>query len=205
MESSKIEGKMKTKQIFEAYNRQENSAVDPLRYCPRCSARGDVISSGRHNRLRCPRCGFVLYQNPSPGVVVLIVDDDMILLGKRDKKVFMGEKWGLPGGFIELDEDFLSAAHREIMEETGLSIKIISIISVVSNFLSPGLHTLVIVLLAEKISGTLRPGNDMVRLEWFPLSGPFPAMAFEADEHIINRYYKTKMPGTPVDPQFASL
>jgi 8-oxo-dGTP diphosphatase len=205
MESSKIEGKMKTKQIFQAYNRQENRAVDPLRYCPRCGARGDVISSGGHNSLRCPRCGFVLYQNPSPGVVVLIVDHDMILLGKRDKKVFMGEKWGLPGGFIELDEDFLSAAHREVMEETGLSIKIISIISVVSNFLSPGLHTLVIVLLAEKISGTLRPGNDMVRLKWFPLSGPFPAMAFEADEHIINRYYKTKIAGTPVDPQFASL
>ena len=135
----------------------------------------------------------------------MIVDDDRVLLGERAKNVFLGGKWSLPGGFIELEEDFLSAAHREIAEETGLSIKIISIVSVVSNFLSPELHTMVIVLLAEKIGGIQRPGDDMVKLEWFPLSGPFPAMAFEADKHIIDRYHKTKMAGIPVDTRFASL
>jgi 8-oxo-dGTP diphosphatase len=129
----------------------------------------------------------------------------MILLGKRDNKAFMGGKWGLPGGFIEFDEDFLSAAHREIMEETGLSIKIISIISVVSNFFSPDLHTVVIVLLAQKMNDILRPGDDMVKLEWFPISGPFPSMAFEADTHIINRYYTTKISRISVDHRFASL
>ena len=196
---------MKTKQIFEVYNRLKNRAIDMDKYCPRCGAICDLISSDRHSRVRCSRCGFILYKNPYPGVVVLIVDHDMILLGKRAKKVFMGEKWSLPGGFIEFDENFLSAAHREIMEETGLSIKIISIISVVSNFLSPELHTLVIVLLAKKISGMLKPGDDMEKLEWFPLSGPFPDMAFEADKHIIDRYYKTKIAGTPIDPRFASL
>ena len=196
---------MKTKQIFEAYNRQGERAIDTLRFCPRCGARCDLVSSGTQSRLRCPRCGFILYQNPSPGVVALIVDDDMVLIGKRAKDVFQGGKWSLPGGFIELDEDFLSAAHREIMEETALSIKIVSIASVVSNFLSPELHTIVIVLVAEKTGGTLRPGDDMVRLEWFPLSGPFPAMAFEADKHIIDRYHKTKIAGIPVDHRFASL
>jgi len=117
----------------------------------------------------------------------------------------MGGKWSLPGGFIEFDEDFLSAAHREIIEETGLSIKIISIISVVSNFFSPDLHTLVIVLLAQKMSGILQPGDDIVKLEWFPFSGPFPSMAFEADTHIINRYYTTKISGISVDHRFSLL
>jgi len=196
---------MKTKQIFKTYNRKGNRTIAKLRYCPRCGARCIPTSSVRHRQLQCSRCGFSLYQNPSPGVVVLIIDNDMILLGERDTKVFMGGKWSLPGGFIEFDEDFLSSAHREIMEETGLSIKIISIISVVSNFFSPDLHTLVIVLLAQKMSGILRPGDDMVKLEWFQLSGPFPSMAFEADEHIINRYYTTKIAGTSVDPRFASL
>ena len=194
---------MKTKQIFETYNREKNRIITKFSYCPRCGARCISTSSVIHSKVRCPRCGFILYQNPSPGVVVLIIDNDMILLGERDNKVFMGGKWSLPGGFIEFDEDFLSAAHRETMEETGLSIKIISIISVVSNFFSPDLHTLVIVLLANKMNGTLRPGDDMVKLEWFPLSGPFPSMAFEADNHIINRYYTTKIPGTSVDPRFA--
>ena len=196
---------MKTKQIFETYNRKQNRTIAKLRYCPRCGAQCISPSSVRQRQLQCPSCGFILYQNPSPGVVVLIIDNDMVLLGKRDNKVFMGGKWSLPGGFIEFDEDFLSAAHREIMEETGLSIKIISIISVVSNFFLPDLHTLVIVLLAQKKNGLLQPGDDMVTLEWFPLSGPFPPMAFEADAHIINRHYTTTIAGTSVDPRFASL
>jgi len=196
---------MKTKQIFETYNKGEKGIITKLRYCPRCGTRCSSTSSVTHGKVKCSRCGFSLYQNPSPGVVVLIVDNDMILLGERENRVFMGGKWSLPGGFIEFDEDFLSSAHRETMEETGLSIKIISIISVVSNFFSPDLHTLVIVLLAQKMSGTLRPGDDMVKLEWFPISGPFPSMAFEADTHIINRYYTTKITGISVDPRFTSL
>ena len=183
---------MKTKQIFETYKRKQNRAIPKLEYCPRCGARSVPTASANQRRLRCAKCGFSLYQNPSPGVVVLIVDNDMILLGKRDNKVFMGGKWSLPGGFIEFDEDFLSSAHREITEETGLSIKILSIISVVSKFFSPDLHTLVIVLLAKQIGGTSQPGDDMVKLDWFPLSGPFPPMAFEADTHIINRYFSKK-------------
>jgi hypothetical protein len=79
-----------------------------------------------------------------------------------------------------------------------------SIISVVSNFLSPNLHTLAIILLARVISGEPRAGDDLQALEWFPLSGPLPEMAFEADAHIIERYGKTKLSGAPVDPDFTS-
>jgi 8-oxo-dGTP diphosphatase len=196
---------MKMKQIFETYNRKQNPTIPKLEYCPRCGTRCISTPSFRHRQLQCEKCGFSLYQNPSPGVVVLIIDNDMILLGERDNKVFMGGKWSLPGGFIEFDEDFLTSAHREILEETGLSIKIISIISVVSNFFSPDLHTLVIVLLAQKMSGSLQSGDDMVKLEWFPISGPFPSMAFEADTHIIERYSKTKMSGISVDHRFTVL
>ena len=111
----------------------------------------------------------------------------------------------MPGGFIEFDEDFLSAAHREIMEETGLSVEIQSILSVISNFLKPDLHTLVIVLLARIIGGDLSPGDDIVKLEWFPLSGPLPDMAFRADKHVIEGYRETRMAGAPIDPRFATF
>jgi 8-oxo-dGTP diphosphatase len=194
---------MKAKQVFETYQR-EHMWVDRPRYCPYCGSPCHQVLSGTFSRFRCSSCGSPIYRNPSPGVVALIVEDEMLLLGKRAPDIFRGGKWSLPGGFIEFEEDFLSAAHREIEEETGLTVNVISILSVVSNFFSPELHTLVIVLLAENVGGTLRPGDDLVALKWFPLAGPFPDFAFDADEHIIHRYHATQIPGAPVDPDLAS-
>jgi ADP-ribose pyrophosphatase YjhB (NUDIX family) len=145
-------------------------------------------------------------RNPYPGVVVLIEEKGRVLLARRGPGRWMAGRWCLPGGFIEFGEDFLSAGHREVSEETGLSIRMESLLSVVSNFLAPRLHTLVIVLLAHPSSGNqaARPGDDADALDWFPLGGPFPAMAFEADAHILARYGATRFAGAPVDPRFAA-
>jgi ADP-ribose pyrophosphatase YjhB (NUDIX family) len=144
----------------------------------------------------------VQFRNPVPGVVVLIEKEETVLLGKR-RGGFGAGKWGLPQGYIEFGEDFLTAAIREVKEETGLDVEIRSIINVVSNLLSPGLHTLAIVLAAGVAGGELRAGDDLETLEWVPLSGPLPEMAFEADEWIIGRYQMKLEEGLPVDPDFA--
>jgi 8-oxo-dGTP diphosphatase len=196
---------MEARQVFNNYQRPPQRPIDRYRYCPRCGAKYRQGASGSRNSRQCPRCGYALYQNPSPGVVSVIIEHEKVLLGKRARDVYKGGKWSLPGGFIEFDEDFLSAAHREIMEETGLAVEIRSILSVISNFLEPDLHTLVIVLLAKRVSGDLSPGDDMVELAWFPLSGPFPDMAFSADRHVIDGYRETRMTGAQIDPRFAIL
>jgi ADP-ribose pyrophosphatase YjhB (NUDIX family) len=131
--------------------------------------------------------------------VVLIEQDGQVLLGRRSGSYAAG-KWGLPQGFIEFDEDFLTAAIREVKEETGLDVEIRSILSVVSNFLSPRLHTLAVVLLAHVTGGQVHAADDLEDVAWFPLAGPLPEMAFEADAHICERYYRTQLSGAPVDP-----
>lgn len=53
-------------------------------------------------------------------VEVFIVHKNKILLRKHDKY----KKWLSVGGHIELDEDPIQAAHREVKEEVGLDIEI---------------------------------------------------------------------------------
>jgi 8-oxo-dGTP diphosphatase len=193
---------MRAKQVFSTYNRQEDGDLGQFVHCPTCGTQLVLIEKGGKQRPACPNCGFVEFRNPYPGAVVVVERDGQVLLGKRSGSYGAGQ-WGLPQGFIEFDEDFLTGAIREVREETGLDVEIRSILSVVSNFLSPRLHTLAIVLLAGVVGGELRAGDDLEAVEWFPLSGPLPEMAFEADAHICERYYGTHLEGAPVDPGYA--
>ncbi|BBB89592.1 MAG TPA: NUDIX hydrolase [Methylomusa anaerophila] len=193
---------MRNKQVFVSYKLESNETSD-FKYCPSCGAECAETEEGGRRRSACLKCGFIHYKNPAPAVSVLIVKEDQVLLGKRAEGAFQAGMWCLPCGFIEFDEDFLTAARREVREETGLTVKIQSILSVMSNYLAVNLHTLVVVLLARAIDGELRPGDDVAAVEWFPLAGPLPEMAFEADAHIIERYRQTRTNGAPVDADFA--
>jgi len=194
---------MQIKQVFSAYDEKEVTPLGQFKYCPLCGTQLSLKEKGGKQRPACPNCGFVQFQNPTPGVVVVIEKDKHVLLGKRSGGFGKG-KWGLPQGYIEFDEDFLTATIREVKEETGLDVEIRSIINVVSNRLSPRLHTLAIVLLAGVKTGELCACDDLETLEWFPLSGPLPEMAFEADDFIIRGGQMTNLEeGLPVDPDFA--
>lgn len=193
---------MRTRQVFTAYDREQSAAESPFRYCPSCGAPLAAPGPAAQHRI-CAACGRVQYRNPAPGVVILIPDGERVLLGRRAGTSYAPGRWCLPGGFIEYDEDFLTAAVREVREETGFEVEIASILSVMSNFLRDGLHTLVVVLEAGIVGGGPLPGDDITELGWFPLDGPFPEMAFEADRHIILRYRKTGLTGVPVDPGYA--
>ncbi len=145
---------MQAKQVFSTDSGQEDSKIGQFKYCPFCGTELALKEKGGRQRPACPNCGFVQFRNPTPGVVVVIAREGTALLGKR-RGGFGAGKWGLPQGYIEFDEDFLTAAVREVKEETGLDVEIRSILNVVSNLLSPTLHTLAIVLLARVIGGEL--------------------------------------------------
>jgi 8-oxo-dGTP diphosphatase len=193
---------MQAKQVFYTDNSKEVDDPGQFKHCPSCGTQLIPKEKGGKQRPACPNCRFVQFRNPFPGVVVLIEKEGQVLLGRRSGN-YGAKKWGLPQGFIEFDEDFMTAAIREVKEETGLDVEIRSLLSVVSNFLSPRLHTLVIVLLARVVGGELCAADDLDALAWFPLSGPWPEMAFEADKHICERYYRTQLAGAPVDPGYA--
>lgn len=63
--------------------------------------------------------------------VVVYNEDDEILLIQEAKKSCAG-KWYLPAGRVEQGETLIDAAMREVLEETGLHIKITTLLAVES-------------------------------------------------------------------------
>ena len=189
---------MKFQQVFATYAYQNNDGLAEIQYCSRCGNPYEMREVSGKMRPVCPRCGFIFYKNPSPGVSVLIAEAERVLLCKRGPENFESGKWCLPCGFMEFNEDYLMAARREVKEETGLDVKLQNIINVASNVLSREVHSLVIALEATITGGRLCPGDDIEEVEWFRLSEPLPEMAFEADVMIIEQYRTKNLNGIPV-------
>lgn len=56
--------------------------------------------------------------------VVVVNRDDELLLQLRDGNTHIDpHRWCLPGGHVEPGEDAEAAAHRELLEETGLKVE----------------------------------------------------------------------------------
>jgi len=185
------------RQVFAAYDRAA-TAGHPAWFCPRCGAELALDPTG--NRGECTRCEHVAYRSASPAVSIFVTDGERIVLCRRTPHAFRGGTWCLPCGFVDYDEDFLTAARREAREETGLDVVVRSIVSVVSNFHLQDLHTLVVVLECDAIGGELRAGDDVDDVMWLAPGDPFPPLAFEADEHVIRRWFVTGITGAPVEP-----
>ena len=138
--------------------------------------------------------------NPLPGITIIIRSHDVkVLIGKRSEDVRYGNKWCLPGGYIEYEESFIETAHREVLEETGLTLCITGIVNVVSNHLDDFHHTLVIVLIGDVAGGHQEPGDDLSALRWIDHKLHERILyAFEADKRIIDCYFAGNMKILPV-------
>jgi 8-oxo-dGTP diphosphatase len=98
----------------------------------------------------------------------LIVKNGKILIIKRSSKedVFANE-WDFPGGRLKFGENPIDGLKREVLEETGLKIKIIKPISVWTFFKNNGKTQVIgITFLAKVISGKIRLGKEHTDFKW---------------------------------------
>jgi 8-oxo-dGTP diphosphatase len=191
---------VRVRQVFEHYRRQDPPAGE-FKLCPFCGAPLLRVESGHKPRPTCPSCGFVQHRNPAPTVSVLVVDGERVLLGKRGGEPGKGT-WSLPSGYVEYEDDFVTTAIREAKEETGLDVKVESVINVVSSFVTPRYHFLGVYVVARVVRGALVAGDDLEAVEWFPLRGPLPEIGFEEDVSILE-LYAGGFEGIPVDADYA--
>ena len=110
-----------------------------------------------------------------------------VLLVQRKNEPFK-DHWALPGGFVDEGEDLESAAKRELLEETGVSVKSMEQIQA---FGDPGRdprgHTISIAFLSQiYLEAELNPSDDAKDARWFDVHKLLAMdLAFDHDE-IIN-------------------
>jgi ADP-ribose pyrophosphatase YjhB (NUDIX family) len=109
-------------------------------------------------------------QQPIVAAGVVIIEDGRIVLIQRDKEPSLG-RWTFPGGAVELGEGVREAARREALEETGLSVEIGDVISVIDNVVRDDLgriryHYVILDFLARPTGGCLAPGADVKDACW---------------------------------------
>jgi len=97
-----------------------------------------------------------------------------ILLVRRKAEPGRG-LWSIPGGAVEVGEKLLDALKREILEETGLTIKPISIIDIAEVIKKDEdnrikYHYIIIDYIAEVSSGILKPSTDVSDAIWIKVN-----------------------------------
>lgn len=97
-------------------------------------------------------------------------EDEKYLLLHKARERFGGGFWNAPGGKIERGETPKQAAKREILEETGLSVKRLQRAGSLEFYFGPAKRKpdwTAAVFTSEQFSGELRE-SDEGKLKWFP-------------------------------------
>ena len=113
-------------------------------------------------------------ERPIAGVGVVVFRNEEVLLVKRKKAPYKGQ-WSIPGGKQRLGETVTQAAHRELMEETGVEVNELTLIDVIDIMVPDEegkilYHYIVADYRAHWLSGECSPGDDAQDVQWFNLN-----------------------------------
>jgi 8-oxo-dGTP diphosphatase len=113
-------------------------------------------------------------ERPLLGVGGVVIDNGRALLIRRASEPLRGE-WSIPGGMLELGETLEEGVARELLEETGLQVRVLDLIEVFDrivytadgqgagddNLGRPRFHYVIADYLCERVSGEHAAASDV--------------------------------------------
>jgi len=113
-------------------------------------------------------------ERPLVGVGGVVIDNSRALLIRRASEPLRGE-WSIPGGMLELGETLEQGVARELLEETGLQIRVLELIEVFERIVyapnggsagddgpeRPRFHYVIADYLCERVSGEHAAASDV--------------------------------------------
>jgi ADP-ribose pyrophosphatase YjhB (NUDIX family) len=109
---------------------------------------------------------------PLVGVGGVVIEDGRALLIRRGTEPLLGQ-WSIPGGTLELGETLQEGVARELLEETGVTVKVLELIEVFDRIYlesasgesvpnkGPRFHYVIVDYLCERVGGTAIAGSDV--------------------------------------------
>tara|TARA_Y100001960_G_scaffold4471_1_gene4805 strand:- start:555 stop:1061 length:507 start_codon:yes stop_codon:yes gene_type:complete len=158
-----------------------------LVFCSSCGKKNNFGLIDGAERFYCKFCKTIHYQNPKPTATLLCPKNNQILLVQRAYNPGKGE-WGLPGGFLELNETLNEGAIRELKEETNLNGKFVKLLGHCSHFNSI-FGDILLLGIEMKINNwnNLKAGDDALNAELFDIN-KYPKLAFACHQKILDMY-----------------
>ncbi len=104
---------------------------------------------------------------------LVINESNEILLTKRAPDLLRGNKYAIPGGFLDRDETTADAATRELFEETGIEGKVEFLFKIedrperLNEEGNEGRQNIDFIYVVKAAGGSFRENNEVSEIKWF--------------------------------------
>ncbi|MEQ1931912.1 MAG: NUDIX hydrolase [Parvularculaceae bacterium] len=119
------------------------------------------------------------------GVGAVVFRGDEVLLIRRGKAPFLGQ-WSIPGGGLHYGETIEAATIREVLEETGVEIRLGELLGVFEALpAETGGHVVMIDHAAEWLAGEPVAGDDAAAAEFVGLEEALRRVSWDKTRQAI--------------------
>jgi len=121
-------------------------------------------------------------------VHAVVEKDGALLLVRRAPHLLEGDKWGLPGGFLDRDESLSDGILRELREETGWEGQVSALLRINSRPDRPGedRENVAFDFVVTPVRRVGEPDEESSAVEWVPLDRlpPLHTLAFDHGDTV---------------------